>query len=468
MDITKLSIKELKAGMAKREFSAEEVVLAFLGRIDELEDDLNAMITISAERALKEAKKVDRGKKRGKLAGIPITLKDNIITKDLRTTAGSAILEEFVPPYNATVTEKLIAKGAIILGKTNMDEFAMGSSTESSYFGPTRNPFDLSRVSGGSSGGSAAAVATHLCPAALGSDTGGSVRQPAAFCGVVGLRPTYGAVSRYGLIAMASSLDQIGPLAKSVEDTRLLFEIIRGRDPYDATTLEAERIKPKKLKKLKIGIPKEYFGRGLEVGVRKRIDEVVRSLSELGANVVSISLPHTEYGIPTYYLIVSSEISSNLARYDGVRFGLSVRSKDLLSIYLKTRGGGFGQEVKRRIVLGTFALSSGYYDQFYLKASKVRTLIARDFERAFKKVDLLLTPTAPTVAFKVGEKKEPLSMYLADIFTIPASLAGLPGLNVPAGFTNGLPVGAQLIGPKFSEPILFEVGEVIERLVSSD
>lgn len=464
MEIAELSIKELRTGIAKKRFSAKEAVLAFLKRIDQLEDDLNAFITICAKEALREAKKLDRSARRGKLCGIPIALKDNIVTRDLRTTAGSAILKEFIPPYSAAVVEKLLAEGAIILGKTNMDEFAMGASTENSFFGPTRNPRDLSRVPGGSSGGSAAAVAARLAPIALGSDTGGSVRQPAAFCGVVGLRPTYGAVSRYGLISMASSLDQIGPLARTVEDAQFIFEIIRGYDPYDATTIERPKFKQKELKMLKIGVPKEYFGEGLDKNVRERVETAIGFLEETGAGVDPVSLPHTEYGIPTYYLIVPSEVSSNLGRYDGIRFGLSVKDKDLLSLYFRSRGEGFGVEVKRRIALGTFALSSGYFDQYYLKAARVRTLIVRDFERAFKKVDLLITPTVPTTAFKLGEKEEPLSMYLADVFTIPASLAGLPALNVPVGFVNGLPVGIQLIGPRFSETLLFEVGKVIEKL----
>ena len=464
MEITELSLKQLRRGITRKEISAKEVINAFLRRIDRLESKLNAFITVSAEEALREAKKFDKGKKRGKLGGVPIAIKDNIITKGLQTTAGSMILKGFIPPYNATVTQKLLGEGAIILGKTNMDEFAMGSSTERSAFGPTHNPFDLSRVPGGSSGGSAAAVAARLAPAALGSDTGGSVRQPAAFCGIVGLRPTYGTVSRYGLIAMASSLDQIGPMARDVGDTRLLFEAICGQDSFDATTVAVNfqaRVKKPKV----IGLPKEYFGPGLERGVRQKIDEVVSSLEEVGVKVASVSLPHTQYGIPAYYLIVPSEVSANLARYDGIRYGLSIRDKDLTSIYFKTRGRGFGPEVKRRIVLGTFALSSGYFEAYYLKAAKVRTLIVQDFAKAFKKVDLLLTPTAPTVAFKIGEKEDPLSMYLADIFTIPSSLAGIPALNVPVGFGGGLPVGVQLIGPRFTEPLLFGVGEMIEQLV---
>jgi len=349
------------------------------------------------------------------------------------------------------------------LGKTNMDEFAMGSSTENSAFGPTKNPHDLERVPGGSSGGSAAAVAARMVPGALGTDTGGSIKQPAAFCGVVGLRPTYGAVSRYGVIALTSSLDQVGPLARSVEDARYLFTVIKGKDPYDATSCDSPYpTKRVEIKKLRVGLPKEYFAGGTEKEITARIQQVAKFLGEQGAKVGEVSLPHTEYGLAVYYIITPSEVSTNLSRFDGIRFGLRAGQKDIISVVSESRGKGFGEEPKRRIILGTFALSSGYADKYYLRATRARTLVARDFERVFEEVDVLLTPTAPTTAFRLGEKKSPLSMYMSDIFTIPANLAGLPGLSVPVGKIKGLPVGAQFIGPKFSEDMLFSVGQIVE------
>ena len=460
-DITELSLSKISEGVRGGDFSAVEVLQSFLKKIAEKEDDLNAFITVNSEGALAQAKKVKKGQK-GRLLGVPIALKDNISTRGLRTTAGSKIIEDYIPPYNATVVAKLLAEGAVILGKTNMDEFAMGSSTENSAYGVTHNPYDYSRVPGGSSGGSAAAVAARLAPAALGTDTGGSIKQPAAFCGVVGLRPTYGAVSRYGVIALTSSLDQVGPLARTVEDARTIFGIISGKDPYDATSVEAVSQEPKELKNLRIGIPEEYLGEGLDPAVAERVKKVGEFLEKQGAKIQEVSLPHTHYGLAVYYIITPSEVSSNLARFDGIRYGVRVKNLAIDEMVSNSRGRGFGSEPKRRIILGTFALSSGYADQYYLRAAKVRTLIAQDFEQAFEKVDLLLTPTAPTTAFKIGEKKDPLSMYLSDIFTIPANLAGLPGLSVPAGTHPKLPGGGQLIGPKFSENMLFKVGEAIE------
>src|SRR3990172_5252975 len=462
MNTTELSLSQIAEGVFQGKFSAVEVLQDFLKVIEKREPKLNAFITVAAENALAEAKKVKKGEK-GKLLGVPLALKDNLSTKEIRTTAGSKIIENYVPPYNATVVEKILREGAIILRKTNMDEFAMGASTENSAYGPTRNPVDEERVPGGSSGGSAASVAARMAPAALGSDTGGSIRQPAAFCGVVGLRPTYGAVSRYGVIALTSSLDQVGPLAKTVEDARTIFEVIAGKDPYDATGVEMASEEPKKLESLRIGIPKEYLGEGLDPAIAEMVKKVGEFLEKQGAAIQEVSLPHTHYGLAVYYIITPSEVSSNLARFDGIRYGVRVEDSSIEELVSRSRGKGFGSEPKRRIILGTFALSSGYADQYYLRAAKVRTLIAQDFARAFEKVDLLLTPAAPTTAFKIGEKKDPLSMYLSDIFTIPANLAGLPGLSVPVGTIKNLPVGVQLLGPKFSENMLFDVGEAIER-----
>lgn len=476
MEIANLSLKQIAEGIKAKKFSAIEVLQTFLRNIERKEPDLNAFITVFAEEALEQAESnKQEAKSEGKLFGVPLVIKDNIVTKGLRTTAGSKMLDDYVPQYDATVITKFYTEGAVVLGKTNLDEFAMGSSTENSAFGPTRNPHDPERVPGGSSGGSAAAVAADLAPAALGSDTGGSIRQPAAFCGVVGLRPTYGAVSRYGLIAMASSLDQIGPITKTVEDAKYLFDIIRGNDPYDATavggapleavatTAEGGDKQKAKSNKLKIGLPKEYYGEGLDPEIEKRVRTVAKFLEGQGIAVEEVTLPHTEYGLPIYYLIVPSEVSSNLARYDGIRYGFRAKVENLSDLFFESRGEGFGEEVKRRIILGTFALSSGYADQYYVRAVHARTLIVQDFAKAFKKVDLLLAPTTPTTAFKIGEKKDPLSMYLSDIFTIPANLAGLPSLSIPVGKIDNLPVGAQLIGPKFSENLLFEVGKVIEQ-----
>jgi len=467
MSIRDLSVKEYGDALRKKEFSAEEGVKEFLAAIQKEDGEIRAFLSLCEDEATERARAVDEKLARGEtlhaLAGVPIAVKDNILIRGGKATAASRMLENYVSAYDASVIRNLKDCGALFIGKTNLDEFAMGASTENSAFGPTKNPHDVSRVPGGSSGGSAAAVAARLAPAALGTDTGGSIKQPAAFCGVVGLRPTYGAVSRYGVIALTSSLDQVGSLAKTVADVRTVFEVIAGRDPYDATSVETVSKEPKELKSLRIGIPKEYFSEGLDPEIAARVKKVGEFLEKQGATVQEVSLPHTGYGLAVYYIITPSEASSNLARFDGIRYGVRVENSSIEELVSRSRGKGFGSEPKRRIILGTFALSSGYADQYYLRAVKVRSLIAQDFERAFEKVDLLLTPTAPTVAFKIGEKKDPLSMYLSDIFTIPANLAGLPGLSVPAGTVKNLPVGVQLLGPKFSENMLFEVGEAIEK-----
>jgi len=452
MELCKLDIKQSYQGLKDKKFSSVELTKAFLNRIKK--ENTSAFLEITKDLALSQAKQVDKDIALGKdtpiLAGIPMAVKDNILVKGVKTTCASKILEKYVAPYDATCIKRLKELGAVILGKTNLDEFAMGASTENSAFFPTKNPYDLKRVPGGSSGGSAAAVANDLCCYALGSDTGGSIRQPASFCGVVGLKPTYGAVSRYGLVAFASSLDQIGPITKTVEDAKIVYEAISGKDPLDSTSLEFK--KSSETKNLKIGVPKEYFIKGIDSRVEKIIKQAIKKLEDIGAKIEEISLPHSKYIIPVYYLVNTSEASANLARYDGIRYGLSEKSKDLLGVYLKTRGQGFGDEVKRRIMIGTYALSSGYYDAYYLKAQKVRALIKNDFEKAFKKVDVVLTPTAPTPAFKLGEKvSDPLAMYLEDIFTASVNLAGLPAISVPAGFADNLPVGLQIIGRMFEE-----------------
>ena len=410
--------------------------------------------------------KIQRGETIGMLEGIPIAVKDNILIKGKRATAGSRILETYTATYDATVIKKLKNAGAIFIGKTNMDEFAMGSSTEYSAFGPTKNPCDATRVPGGSSGGSAAAVAAEECIAALGSDTGGSIRQPAAFCGIVGLKPTYGAVSRYGLIAMASSLDQVGPMGRTVNDTKILFEAMRGHDPLDATTSVQRGInfQVEQTLKLKIGIPKEYLGEGLDEGMRKAFGEAVQFFKNEGFEVKDVSLPHTPSALAVYYLIMSAEASTNLARYDGVRFGARAPHHDLAELYTATRGKGFGREVKRRIVLGAFVLSHGYYDAYYVKAQKVRTLIKQDFLNAFQNVDIIMTPTTPTPAFRFGEKTEdPLAMYLSDVYTVTANLAGIPALSIPLKSNDSLPKGLQLMARPFHEDDLFALGNFYEH-----
>jgi len=472
MDFHQLTIKETHQGLLEKKFSATELTKLFLGRIKEIDKDISAYLTVSEKSALSQAKEIDdlianNGKNLPVLAGIPFAVKDNILVKGIKATCGSKILKDYVAPYDATCISRLKQKGAFVLGKTNLDEFAMGVSTENSAFFTTKNPYDLNRVAGGSSGGSAAAVAKDLCSFALGSDTGGSVRQPASFCGTVGLKPTYGAVSRYGLTALASSLDQIGPLAKTTEDAKIVFEAISGIDPLDSTSVDIGKESQTidyKLKGLRIGLPKEYFSEGIDPEVEKIIKQAIEKFEKLGAKIETISLPHTKYAIATYYLINTSEASANLARYDGIRYGLSKRDKsDLLDIYLSSRAEGFGDEVKRRIMLGTYALSAGYYDAYYLKAQKVRTLIKQDFDKAFEKVDVIFSPTAPTPAFKIGEKSiDPLLMYLCDIFTAPVNLSGLPAVSVPVGFAGKLPVGLQIIGKPFEENQILDIGKLVE------
>jgi aspartyl-tRNA(Asn)/glutamyl-tRNA(Gln) amidotransferase subunit A len=476
MDLNKLTIKQAYEGFAAKKFTSVELTEDCLAQIKKLNKKLNAFITVDEDGAMASAqavdKKIARGGKIGILEGVPVAIKDNILVKDVRATAASKILENYVASYDATVIEKLKAAGAIILGKTNLDEFAMGASTETSYFGPTKNPGDLIWVPGGSSGGSAAAVASNMCIYALGSDTGGSVRQPASFCGVVGLKPTYGAVSRYGLMAMASSLDQIGPITKNVEDAEVVFNAIRGYDEMDSTSMNSKFQIPNskqiqnpksKIQNLRIGLPKEYFASGLDREVDKCVRGAVERLRKIGVKVEEVRLPHAEYALAVYYLIMPAEVSANLARYDGVRYGYQAKKeKTLLETYLKTRAEGFGDEVKRRIMLGTYALSAGYYDAYYLQAQKMRTLIRRDFEEVFKSVDCLITPTAPSVAFKIGEKiDDPLTMYLSDIYTVSANVAGVPAISVPCGFAHKLPVGLQIIGKWFGEETVLEVAKLI-------
>lgn len=474
LELCYLTAHELHRLLHKREVSAEEICRAFLSRIEAVEDKIRAFVTVTADLALEQARAVDRkiaaGEEIPPLAGIPVAVKDNICTRGVRTTCSSRILYNFIPPYDATVVQKLKAAGTVFLGKTNMDEFAMGSSTENSGFFPTANPWDLERVPGGSSGGSAAAVAAGEAAAALGSDTGGSIRQPAALCGVVGLKPTYGAVSRYGLVAFASSLDQIGPLTRDVRDAALMLNAICGHDPLDSTSAPYDHpdytsFLVDDIKGLRIGVPREYMGEGIEPPVREVITRAVELLSSLGAEVEETSLPHTRYALPTYYLIAPAEASSNLARYDGVRYGYRAEdARDVVDMFMKTRSRGFGPEVKRRIMLGTYALSAGYYDAYYLKALKVRTLIKQDFDRAFEKFDVLLAPTSPSPAFKRGEKvDDPLQMYMSDICTLAVNLAGVPGVSVPAGFVDGLPVGLQLIGRPFGEGMLLRVAYAFEQ-----
>lgn len=473
MELWELSAYELSARIRSGELRAKDLVASVLRRIREVEPLVHAYISLDEEGALRKAEEVDarvaRGEEVGVLAGVPVAVKDNICIKGMRTTCASKILENFVSPYDATVVEKLKAADAVFLGKTNLDEFAMGSSTENSYFGPTRNPHDPERVPGGSSGGSAAALAAGEAVLALGSDTGGSIRQPASFCGVVGLKPTYGRVSRYGLVAFASSLDQIGPMAKNVKDTALLLNVISGYDPKDSTSAPVEvpdftKALDEGIEGIRIGLPREYFAEGLEDEVREKVLEAVDILEGEGAEVVEVSLPHTKYAIATYYIVAPAEASSNLARYDGVKYGFRADGRDLYEMYCNTRSQGFGEEVKRRIMLGTYTLSAGYYEAYYLKALKVRTLIKQDFEEVFETCDLLATPTSPTVAFRLGEKvADPLTMYLSDVYTVSVNLAGLPGISVPCGSSDGLPVGLQLIGRPFDEETLLRVAYVVER-----
>ncbi len=479
MDIQNLTIKKFHKGLLKKEFSVFEITKAFFDYIEKRDKEINAYLNLTKDSALSRANKIDielaEGNNLGILAGTPLAIKDNILIEGESATAASKILENYRASYDATVVKKLKSAGAVFLGKTNMDEFAMGSSTENSAFKITKNPYDLERVPGGSSGGSAAAVSSGMAIAALGSDTGGSIRQPAGFCGVVGLKPTYGAVSRYGLIAMASSLDQIGPLAKTVEDAEILFEAIKGEDSLDATSIDrksmTDNLRLEDVRKLKIGIPKEYFIKGLDKETASAIEETIKLLKSLKLEFKEISLPHTKYALSSYYIIMPAEVSANLARFDGVRYGRIAKSESqsvsLKNIYLQTRGEGFGEEAKRRIILGTFILSSGYYDAYYAKAQKVRRLIKEDFDKAFDPaaggVDVILTPVSPEPAFKIGEKtSDPLTMYLSDIFTIPVNLAGLPAISIPVKKRMGLPVGFQLIGKHFQENDILGIGRYYE------
>jgi len=473
VDLYALSIEEAAAVIGRGEVSPLELTEAIFKRIEAVEDKIKAYVTLTRDRALHQAGEAgDRiiDERKSPLFGIPVAIKDNICTEGIRTTCSSKILENFVPPYDSTVIKKLKGPGSILVGKTNLDEFAMGSSTENSSFGHTRNPWDITRIPGGSSGGSAAAVSADMCIAALGSDTGGSIRQPAAFCGVVGLKPTYGRVSRYGLVAFASSLDQIGPITKNVKDAAILLNVISGHDPHDSTSAgvaapDFTSVIGQDIRGLKLGVPKEYFTEGIDPEVESAVKQAIRKLESLGAIPVEISLPHTGYAVAAYYILATSEASSNLARYDGVKYGLRVEGEDLIEIYMKTREQGFGAEVKRRIILGTYTLSSGYYDAYYKKAQQVRTLIKHDFDRAFDKVDVIVTPTTPSPAFKTGEKTDdPLQMYLADIFTISVNLAGVPGMSIPCGFASGdLPVGLQLIGKHFDEESILKIAYAYEQ-----
>jgi aspartyl-tRNA(Asn)/glutamyl-tRNA(Gln) amidotransferase subunit A len=471
---TNWTIEGVREALAGRKVSARELAGEFYKRIEERNPELNAFLTISKERAYMQVDRVDAmvaaGRPLPPLGGVPIAIKDVISTRGIKTTCGSKILEKYVPPYDATAVERLERAGAVILGKTNCDEFAMGSSNENSAYGPVRNPEATDHVPGGSSGGSAAAVAAGLAVAALGTDTGGSIRQPGAFCGVPAMMGSYGRVSRYGLIAFASSLDRIGPFAKNVKDVASVLQIISGRDPQDSTSTTApvpdyaaEIAKP--VKGLRIGIPTEYFGAGMDEGVQKKVEAGIELFKKLGCELRDIHMPHTDYAIATYYIIATAEASSNLARYDGVRYGLRVESDSLISMYRKTRGAGFGAEVKRRIMLGTYVLSAGYYDAYYLKGQKVRALIAQDFRDAFAKVDAIVTPTSPVPAFRLGERTaDPLQMYLADIYTVTGSLAGVPGISVPCGKVCGkLPVGLQIFGPTFGEARVLQLAHAFEQ-----
>lgn len=456
MDLHQLTIKETQEGLRNKKFSSRELVKSCLAQIKKLEPKLNAFITVCEKEAMEQAKKADGILSQRPLLGIPIALKDLYSTKGIKTTAASKALDDYIPPYDATAVEKLKAAGAVIIGKTNCDAWAHGSSGENSDFGPTKNPWDLNRVSGGSSSGSAVAVAAGECLAATGTDTGGSIRLPASFCGAVGLKPTYGRVSRYGIVAMASSLDSIGHFAKNVEDCAIILQVTAGHDPSDATTPKKEvpdytQNLKKGIKGLKIGVPNEYFVKGMEKGIEEKTKEAIKKMEELGVSVVEVSLPHTEHALATYYIIQPAEVSSNLARYDGIRYGNGRET--------------FGDEAKRRIMLGTYALSTGYYEAYYLKAMKVRTLIKKDFEDVFRKVDVIVAPVSPTLPWKLGEKvDDPLKMYLSDILLVTANLAGIPSLALPCGFSNeGLPVGIQIMGPQFSEELLFQVGYTYEQ-----
>ena len=472
MSIIDLTVYELKEKLKNKELTSKEIVQAYVDRIKEKEEDVQAFVTTLEKEALEQADKLDK-EGINELAGIPIGIKDNICTKGIKTTCSSKMLENFVSPYDATVMEKVNAEKLIDLGKLNMDEFAMGASTEHSYFKKTRNPWNLNKVPGGSSGGSAAAVAANLVPWALGSDTGGSIRQPASFCGVVGLKPTYGLVSRYGLVAFASSLDQIGPITKDVRDSAMLLNVIAGHDKKDSTSVDLEKkdyLKALKndVKGLKIGVPKEFFGEGINEEVKEKLKESIEIYKELGAEVEEFSLDIAKYSLATYYIIACAEASSNLGRFDGIRYGYRAKEfKDLTDLFRKSRSEGFGEEVKRRIILGTYVLSSGYYDAYYKKAQKVRTLVMKEFDKAFEKYDVILTPTSPTVAFNIGEKTEdPLQMYLSDICTVSVNIAGLPGISIPCGVDSAnMPIGMQLIGNRFQEEVILNAAYTFEQKI---
>lgn len=473
-EYSKLSAYAIIDGLKKRKFSAVEIYQSALSQAEGAGRQLNAFVTVTRTKALEQAEranaKILRGENIGSLCGVPVALKDNICLTDYPTTCASHILDGFISPYNATCSSKLISADAIIVGKTNMDEFAMGSSTENSYYGPVKNPVGEGLVPGGSSGGSASAVAAGIVPIAFGSDTGGSVRQPASFCGIYGLKPSYGSISRYGLVAFASSMDQIGPMARNVYDLALAFSAVCGRDEKDSTSVAFNHpdypILLNTERKFRFGLPKEYFREGLDQEVARQIELAIGLLKKDGHRIVDISLPHSPLAIAVYYIIADAEASSNLARYDGVKYGLRIENDDLTTMYNKTREAGFGTEVKRRIILGTYVLSAGYYDAYYLKAQQVRELLRLDFENAFKEVDILITPTAPTTAFKMGEKSDdPLAMYLSDIYTVPANLSGIPAISIPCGTaSDGRPVGLQLLAPAFEELSLFQVAARFEKL----
>ena len=476
MDLHYLSIKEAAGLIKKKEISPVEITSAILNRINKLDKNLNSYITPlygpALETAKKEEKEITTGNYLGPLHGIPISLKDIFVMKDIPATCGSKMLENFISPYDATVTAKLKNSGAVIVGKNNMDEFAMGSSNETSFFGPVRNPWDTGRVPGGSSGGSCVATAAGLCLGSVGTDTGGSIRQPSALCGVVGLKPTYGRVSRYGMVAFASSLDQAGPITRTVEDAAIILNIISGKDRFDSTSVDMKvpdftlRLN-EDIKGIIVGIPKEYFIDGMDKETESAVHSAIKELANLGAEIAEISLPHTKYAVSTYYIIAPSEASSNLARYDGVRYGYRTGNPETLSdLFFKSRSEGFGEEVKRRIMLGTYSLSSGYYDAYYLKAQKVRTLIMQDFKKAWEKVDVIVAPTSPETAFKIGEKvDDPIKMYLSDILTIPCNIAGIPGISVPCGLSsNNLPIGLQIIGRAFDEETILRVAHAYEQV----
>lgn len=488
MKLENLTIESANRGLIKKEFSCIELTRAYLDKIKKENKELNDFLSITEKLALEQAENVDnkisKREKIGILEGIPIAIKDNILVKDYIVTAGSKILEKYKAPYDAFVVERLKEVGVIIVGKTNLDEFAMGSSTENSAFGVVKNPYDKTRVAGGSSGGSAVAVAANHCLGALGSDTGGSIRQPAAFCGVVGFKPSYGMVSRNGLIAMASSLDQIGPIAKTVNDVKLIFDVIRGKDDLDSTTIKAPKFQVQNSKQVqgaksqfpnsKIGIPKEYFAEGLDSGVKEEIQKVIKNFENIGFEFVEINLPNPEYALAAYYIIMPAEVSANLARYDGIKYGYStikiskLKTQNLMDNYLKTRAEGFGSEARRRIILGTYVLSMGYKDAYYNKAQKVRALIKKDFEKVFSPsangVDFIIAPTTPAPAFKMGEKTDPLSMYLSDIYTVTANLAGLPAISIPCCKGKGLPVGFQIIGSQFKDDLVLEAAYTYEQI----